>query len=51
MDMYELKGETYDPSEDGFVFSITQIDAAILTRNRERLAEEYSTSQYDRAAA
>jgi uncharacterized protein YfbU (UPF0304 family) len=40
MKMYERKGETYRPSDDGFVFSQTQINGAILTRNRERLAEE-----------
>jgi hypothetical protein len=51
MDMYELKGETYNPSEDGFVFSETQINTAILTRNRERLTEEASNFHYDRAAA
>ena len=40
MEMYESKGETYRPSDDGFVFSQTQINAAIRTRNRERLIEE-----------
>jgi hypothetical protein len=35
-EMYEEKGETYDPSEDGFVFSEDQINEAILRRNRER---------------
>jgi len=35
-EMYESKGETYDPSEDGFVFSESQINDAILRRNRER---------------
>jgi hypothetical protein len=40
MDMYKSKGETYVPSEDGFVFSETQIHNAILTRNRERLIEK-----------
>ena len=40
MEMYESKGETYDPSADGFVFSEPQIDAAIRARNRERLIEE-----------
>ena len=40
MDMYEKKGETYDPSEDGFVFSQEQINDAILTRNRQYLTEE-----------
>ena len=38
--MYKSKGETYDPSADGFVFSESQIAAAILARTRERLAEE-----------
>jgi hypothetical protein len=51
MDMYELKGETYEPSKDGFVFSETQIDAAILTRNRERLTETASDFHSERAAA
>ena len=46
-DMYKAKGETYRPSDDGFVFSQTQINHAILTRNRERLIEEAC----DRAAA
>jgi hypothetical protein len=40
MEMYEEKGETYDPSEDGFVFSQAQIKQAILARNRERRLEE-----------
>ena len=40
IEMYESKGETYRPSDDGFVFSQTQINHAILTRNRERLVEE-----------
>jgi DNA-binding TFAR19-related protein (PDSD5 family) len=40
MEMYESKGETYEPSEDGFVFSQTQINSRIRARNRERLAEE-----------
>ncbi|HTB11459.1 MAG TPA: hypothetical protein VK752_07810 [Bryobacteraceae bacterium] len=35
-EMYEDKGETYLPSEDGFVFSEDQINEAILRRNRER---------------
>jgi hypothetical protein len=47
MEMYESKGETYRPSDDGFVFSQTQINRAILTRNRERLIDEAR----DRAAA
>ena len=40
IEMYEAKGETYNPAEDGFVFSEEQIDANILRRNRERLASE-----------
>ena len=39
-EMRESQGETYDPSEDGFVFSPSQIEAARRTRNRERRAEE-----------
>jgi hypothetical protein len=35
-EMYESKGEPYDPSSDGFVFSEDQIDNAIRRRNRER---------------
>jgi hypothetical protein len=38
-EMYEEKGETYDGSEDGFVFSEDQINDAIRRRNRERLLE------------
>jgi hypothetical protein len=51
IEMYESKGETYLPSDDGFVFSQTRIHAAIRTRNRERLIEEASEFQYDAAAA
>ena len=40
IEMYESTGETYDPSEDGFVFSEQQIEAAVLARNRENLAEK-----------
>jgi hypothetical protein len=40
MEMYEAKGEAYLPSEDGFVFTQTKINAAIRTRNREREIEE-----------
>jgi hypothetical protein len=39
-EMYEEKEETYDPSEDGFVFSEDQINDAIRRRNRERLLVE-----------
>jgi cysteinyl-tRNA synthetase len=40
VEMFESKGETYDPSDDGFVFSQSQINQAIYARNRERLIEE-----------
>jgi hypothetical protein len=46
VEMYESKGETYNGTEDGFVFSEQQINDAILRRNRERLLEE----AYDQAA-
>ncbi len=39
-EMYEERGETYDPKEDGFVFTQSQINQAILARNRDRLLEE-----------
>ena len=39
-EMYEEKGETYNPKEDGFVFTQSQINQAILARNRDRLLEE-----------
>jgi hypothetical protein len=38
--MHESKGEAYDPSADGFVFSEPQIAAAAQTRTRENLASE-----------
>jgi hypothetical protein len=37
MEIYESKGETYSPSDDGFVFSQAQINARIRARNRYRL--------------
>ena len=40
IEMYEDKGETYNPSEGGFVFSEQQINACRCARNRETLAEE-----------
>jgi hypothetical protein len=40
MQMYEGKGETYNPTEDGFVFTEPEIAAAIRTRNRKRLADQ-----------
>ena len=40
MEMCESQGETYNPSEHGFVFSDQQIDEGARTRARELLAEE-----------
>jgi hypothetical protein len=39
-EMYESLGDTYDPSEHGFVFSEPQIAAAKITRRREEVAQE-----------
>jgi hypothetical protein len=39
-EMYEAKGEPYDPTDDGFVFSEDQINAAQRTRNRDRSIDE-----------
>jgi hypothetical protein len=50
IEMHEATGETYDPSADGFVFSETQIEAALRTRNRERLASEAYEHCLDAAA-
>jgi hypothetical protein len=38
LDIIEMKGETYDPQVDGFVFSPAQIEAARRARVRENLA-------------
>lgn len=38
--MFKDKGETYDPSEDGFVFSEVQIAAARIARSRENRIDE-----------
>ena len=40
LEMYEAKGEPYNPSEDGFVFSEQQITESILARNRERAIDQ-----------
>jgi len=43
--MYKSKGETYDPSADGFVFSQQEINTAIHAHNREFLiAKAYKTA-------
>jgi len=49
IEMYEGKGETYDPSADGFVFSELQIKEAARARSRERLAKE-ATDHYAETA-
>jgi hypothetical protein len=40
MEVHEGKGETYNASADGFVFTETQIDRAIRARRRDRLLDE-----------
>ncbi len=50
IEMYDSKGETYDPSADGFVFSESQIAAERRAHNRENLAEEAFDYRYESAA-
>jgi hypothetical protein len=45
--MYESKGKTYNPSQDGFVFTEQEINRAIQSRTRRNLA----TQAYRSAAA
>ena len=40
LEMHEAKGESYNPSADGFVFSEQQINESIQARNRERLIDQ-----------
>ena len=48
MEMVESTGETYDPSEDGFVFSQPEIDAAIRLRAGEnRALEAFAANKED----
>jgi len=42
MEMYQSKGETYRPSDDGFVFSELQINEAVRARTRQRLIAKAS---------
>jgi hypothetical protein len=49
IEMHESRGKPYDPSADGFVFSKTQINEAIRTRNRESLI--FEAFCYDRESA
>lgn len=51
LEMQESTGKTYDPAPDGFVFSETQINAAIRARNRERLALKAHSHRHQTAAA
>jgi hypothetical protein len=37
--MHELEGESYDPAEDGFVFSNEEIEAVLERRERDQRAE------------
>ena len=50
IEMYEATGETYDPSDHGFVYSEQQIDAAIGARDRDRLVEAAFDHRYESAA-
>jgi hypothetical protein len=50
MEMYEEKGESYNPSDDGFVFSESDLDAAIHARNRDLLLTEAQDRQCAAAA-
>jgi hypothetical protein len=40
LEMHEAKGESYNPSADGFVFSEQQIAESLQARNRERLIDQ-----------
>jgi len=48
--MYKSKGEIYNPSADGFVFSKQEIDSALRARNRKNLAEKAYTHSLKSAA-
>jgi hypothetical protein len=51
IEMKRSKGETYSPRKDGFVFSLSQIKAAIRAKRREKLAHEAFTFDADEEAA
>ena len=51
IEMVESKGDMYDPSADGFVFSDAQIMDSLRTRNRDRKAEEAYEHRSESAAA
>ena len=40
MEMHESKGKTYNPSQDGFVFTEQEISRAVQSRTRRNLATE-----------
>jgi hypothetical protein len=40
MEIHQSKGETYNPSDDGFVFSPTQITRAVRFRDHQRQLDE-----------
>jgi hypothetical protein len=50
-DMYESKGEPFDPAAIGFVFSESQINESILARTRDCLAHEAYAYRRQYAAA
>jgi hypothetical protein len=51
VEMYKSKGETYRPSDDGFVFSQTQINLGLRARNHKRLMEEACDYRSETAVA
>lgn len=40
LEMYKAKGETYDPSQDGFVFSAAEIDDFMRTQSRKNRIQQ-----------
>jgi hypothetical protein len=50
IEMYKFTGDTYDPSEHGFVFSDQQIKEAIRARARARLASTAYEHRLESAA-
>jgi hypothetical protein len=49
-EMFEERGETYNPSDNGFVFSQSQINRATQSRDRERLYNETFEEPLEEAA-
>jgi hypothetical protein len=50
IELYESKGETYDPSKHGFVYSEQQIDASVRARDLDRLVDQARDYQAQAAA-